>query len=153
MDVASYELAALLEQSDDRRSAVRSRLRFVLKRRLHQDSIEGQTRLPRFAVNGVVGTNMAILFHNREHGKQLYKQLYKQVCEPRGGISHSSRLTSVPTNNLPLVKEPNLLFDLTCLASPDALSACLGLDASQLRFGIPPAIRSRSVELESRHAA
>jgi hypothetical protein len=37
---------ALLEQYDESRYAVRSRLGFVLKRRLHQDSIERQTLLP-----------------------------------------------------------------------------------------------------------
>jgi hypothetical protein len=36
---------ALLEQYESP-YAVRSRLGFVLKRRLHQDSIEAQTRLP-----------------------------------------------------------------------------------------------------------
>ena len=44
VDVASYELTALLEQYDESPYAVRSRLGFVLKRRLHQDSIERQTR-------------------------------------------------------------------------------------------------------------
>ncbi len=37
---------ALLEQYDKIPYAVRSRLGFVLKRRLHQDSIERQTRFP-----------------------------------------------------------------------------------------------------------
>jgi hypothetical protein len=46
VDVASCESTALLEQYDESPYAVRSRLRFVLKRRLHQDSIEWQTRLP-----------------------------------------------------------------------------------------------------------
>ena len=38
--------AAVLEQYDKHPYAVRVRLRFVLKRRLHQDSIEAQTRYP-----------------------------------------------------------------------------------------------------------
>jgi hypothetical protein len=37
---------AVLEQYDENPYAVRLRLRFVLKRRLHQDSIEAQTRYP-----------------------------------------------------------------------------------------------------------
>jgi len=37
---------AVLEQYQGQRYAVRLRLRFVLKRRLHQDSIEDQTRIP-----------------------------------------------------------------------------------------------------------
>jgi hypothetical protein len=37
---------ALLEQYEESPYAVRSRLGFVLKRRLHQDSIELQTRWP-----------------------------------------------------------------------------------------------------------
>ena len=35
----------LLEQYDESPYAVRSRLGFILKQRLHQDSIAGQTRL------------------------------------------------------------------------------------------------------------
>ena len=46
VDVASYGSTAVLEQYDESRSAVRSRLRFVLKRRLHQGSILGPTRFP-----------------------------------------------------------------------------------------------------------
>lgn len=37
-------VTALLEQYDESPYAVRSRVGFVLKRRLHQDSIERQTR-------------------------------------------------------------------------------------------------------------
>ena len=37
---------AVLEQYQGNPYAVRLRLRFVLKRRLHQDSIEAQTRYP-----------------------------------------------------------------------------------------------------------
>jgi hypothetical protein len=37
---------AVLEQYEANPYALRLRLRFVLKRRLHQDSIEAQTRFP-----------------------------------------------------------------------------------------------------------
>lgn len=43
-DEREYLSTAVLEQYDESRSAVRSRHRFVLKRRLHQGSILGPTR-------------------------------------------------------------------------------------------------------------
>jgi hypothetical protein len=46
VDIASRDSTALLVQYDSRQYAFRSSLRFVLKRRLHQDSIEWRTRLP-----------------------------------------------------------------------------------------------------------
>ncbi len=46
VDVASFGSTALLEQYDETPYALGSRLRFVLKRRLHQGSIECQTRCP-----------------------------------------------------------------------------------------------------------
>ena len=46
VDIASSVTTALLEQYDQRRYAVRIRLRFVLKRRLHQGSIEPLTGVP-----------------------------------------------------------------------------------------------------------
>jgi hypothetical protein len=43
--LTQYFSTALLVQYDERLYAFRSRLRFVLKRRLHQDSIECKTRV------------------------------------------------------------------------------------------------------------
>jgi hypothetical protein len=46
VDVAPHASLAVLEQYEENPYAVRLRLRFVLKRRLHQDSIEARTRYP-----------------------------------------------------------------------------------------------------------